>query len=41
MKLFTKLFLLLFGTFYLVGCTHVEPLTTFNWQMKQALKLAD
>lgn len=39
MKLFTKLYFLLFGTVYLLACSHLEPSTTFNWQIKVPLQL--
>lgn len=41
MKLLKKLCLLLFGTIYLLACRHLEPSTTFNWQIKAPLQLGN
>ena len=41
MKLLKKLSFLLFGTIYLLSCSHLEPSTTFNWQIKTPLQLGN
>ena len=41
MKLLNKLSLLLFGTIYLLACSHLDPSTTINWQIKPPLLLAN